>query len=92
VGGGVSVVAATRYERITAVGADGKRMTRRCEIISESDAFVLAHILDAEWDRGGTFDAEGNEIDRHWLIDKGAITKRVPMRQNPIYGTWEPIQ
>lgn len=79
-------------ERITA-RTDTGRVTYRCEIISETDTILRAHILDPNWDRGGKFDKEtGDEIFREWLLEKSLIVKRVPMQQNLTYGTWEPVK
>ncbi len=82
------------FARLTTVNHEGRKVTARYEIVGETKFFVRARKVDAEGvtveDHYETND-EGVETlvtYEHW-IDKGAITKQVPLRMNVHYGTLE---
>lgn len=76
------------YAYITAIdGASGKRVSKRIRIRSESDRFIVGVVVDDEGEEFKPLAAD----ELLWLIDKGTITKRVPLQMNLTYGTLEEV-
>lgn len=67
------------YERISIRDYNGKRSTILIRITSEFDA----------WVSGWKVLKDGDRTEYFHLIDKSAITKRVPMKMNNHYGELE---
>lgn len=70
---------ALRYEHISIKDYNGKRSTVLLRITNESDT----------WLSGWKALKDGDRTEHFHLIDKSAITKRVPMKMNNHYGELE---
>lgn len=78
----------TLFVKVTTVDHTGKRETMRLQILSESATWLRGWKVNAEGDTiGDYYDKDGVLHQVEYLIDKGAIVKRVPLVHDLKYGT-----